>query len=187
MLGIILTGSRVVWVLTIILLIVEQFLNKKKFWLDRKFLGKFFLFSGIVMLVLGIISIDYRISDFVGGWDVVGLQKREMLDVAAIKMIKTSPLFGIGAGNFMVALPEYQSNGFYWMQPVHNILLLAWSEVGLLGIVVLSIIFKSLIFKLINKKNWWLMVIIGVTGMLDHYWLTLPQNGWLLAIILGVI
>jgi hypothetical protein len=37
------------------------------------------------------------------------------------------------------------------------------------------------------KKQLWFLIIVGITGMLDHYWLTLPQNSWLLAIILGLI
>ncbi|MDD3999025.1 MAG: hypothetical protein PHR98_02915, partial [Candidatus Shapirobacteria bacterium] len=76
---------------------------------------------------------------------------------------------------------------FYWMQPVHNILLLAWSEIGILGIILLIFNLLPTITKMTKNKYWWLWVIVGITGLFDHYWLTLPQNSWLLAIILGVI
>ncbi len=186
-LGIILTGSRTVWVMSLGMLIAEQFINKKKFWLDKKFLGNTFLICGVVMLILGVVSIDYRVSDFLGGWDVSSLQKRELLGVAAVRMIKASPLFGVGAGNFMVSLPKYQVGNFYWMQPVHNIVLLIWSEIGLIGIVMFLILGAEMVKKINWRKCWWLLVIVGITGMVDHYWVSLPQNSWLLAIILGVI
>ncbi len=194
--GIILSGSRIVWMLTVGMLIGEEILKSKVKSL-KMIVGKMLLCIGVVCLVLGIISINYRISDFVGGWDVNSLEKREMLALSAIKMIRKSPLFGIGAGNFVVNLPRYQAGNFYWMQPVHNILLLAWSEIGILGIVLLIFNLstiggsafggQSTIVKLTNNKYWWLWVIVGVTGLFDHYWLTLPQNSWLLAIVLGLI
>jgi hypothetical protein len=194
--GIILSGSRIVWMLTVGMLIGEEILKSKVKSL-KMIVGKMLLCIGVVCLVLGIISINYRISDFVGGWDVNSLEKREMLALSAIKMIRKSPLFGIGAGNFVVNLPKYQAGNFYWMQPVHNILLLAWSEIGILGIILLIFNLstiggsafggQSTIIKLTNNKYWWLWVIVGVTGFFDHYWLTLPQNSWLLAIVLGLI
>jgi hypothetical protein len=194
MLGIILTGSRVVWLLTLGLLIAEQFKptlpsldkeGKKKYL--RRLMGTLFLFGGVICLVLGVVSINYRISDFVGGWDIQSWQKRENLAVAAVRMIEKTPLFGVGAGNFMVNLPKFQRGGFYWMQPVHNIILLTWSEIGALGLIIFLILGINRLKKFKWRKQVWFLVIVGVTGMLDHYWVTLPQNAWLLAIILGVI
>lgn len=196
-LGIILTGSRIVWVLTIVLLVAEQFQKLKpvskfrereiRMKYFKETLGKILLGGGIIMLVLGVISIDYRISDFVGGWDVNSWNKREMLGLAAVKMVEKSPLFGVGAGNFVVSLPKFQIGNFYWMQPVHNIFLLIWSEVGALGIIMFLVLSVDKFKKFEWKKQLWFLVIVGVTGMLDHYWLTLPQNTWLLAMILGLI
>ena len=191
--GIVLSGSRVVWVLTVVMLIAEEIIKKKTKNLKskakslRKIIGKILLYIGIICLILGVISVNYRVSDFVGGWDTNSLEKREVLAVSALKMIKKSPLFGVGAGNFVVNLPKYRVGNFYWMQPVHNILLLAWSEIGILGIILLIFNLQSTIIKLTNNKYWWLWVIVGVTGLFDHYWLTLPQNTWLLAIVLGLL
>jgi len=176
------------------MLIMEQFkptlpsLNKegkKRYF--REMLGRGLLFLGIICLTLGVISINYKISDFVGGWDVNSWNKREMLGLSAIKMVEKNPLFGVGAGNFIVNLPKFRVGNFYWMQPVHNIFLLIWSEIGVLGIIILILSFQSSIFRILKKKNWWFLIIVGVTGMFDHYWLNLPQNTWLLAIILGLI
>jgi hypothetical protein len=203
-LGIILTGSRAVWVLTLGLLVAEQIFKLKptgfrqaqatflgKRGLKRKYLkeifGKTLLFFGIVSLTLGVISINYRIGDFVGGWDLNSWNKREMLGLSAIKMIGKSPLFGVGAGNFVVKLPKFQVGNFYWIQPVHNIFLLIWCEIGILGIIMFLILGANKISKFEWKRQLWFLIIVGITGMLDHYWLTLPQNSWLLAIILGLI
>jgi len=185
-LGIALSGSRVVWVVTAGMLIAEEILKTKAKSL-KIITGKILLSVGVICLILGVVSINYRISDFVGGWDINSLEKREALAVSALKMIRKSPLFGIGAGNFVVNLPKFPTGNFYWMQPVHNILLLALSEIGIVGIIILIFNLQPTIIKLAKNKYWWLWVIVGVTGLFDHYWLTLPQNSWLLAIILGLI
>lgn len=194
-LGIILAGSRTIWVVTIVLLIAEQLritrhggqanyeLRKKK----KEILGKFLLGVGIVMLMLGVININYRISDFLGGWDSEGWQKREWLGLSSLKMIRSNPLFGVGAGNFLVRLMEYRVGNFYWLQPVHNIFLLAWSEIGIIGLLAISGLALGKVMKINFKKYGWLLFIVIVTGMGDHYWLTLPQNSWLLAIIFGLL
>ncbi|MFA6007289.1 MAG: O-antigen ligase family protein [Candidatus Shapirobacteria bacterium] len=200
-LGILVAGSRTVWLLTAILLIIDQLritnyeLRIKNQKIRRQLIGKLLMGAGVICLFLGIISVNYRMSDFIGGWDVNSFQKREMLMGAAVKMIKSSPLFGVGAGNFVKELPKFQSGSWYWLQPVHNIFLLLWSEIGLLGIILLITNYELRItnekkidfMNLIWKKYWWIWVIVGVTGLVDHYWVTLPQNSWLLAVILGVI
>ena len=58
---------------------------------------------------------------------------------------------------------------------------------GMLG-VILIIKFIIFNFKFINnKKNWLILGIIVATGMMDHYWITLPQNSWLLCVVLAVL
>lgn len=185
-LGIVITGSRTVWLVTIIMLMVEL-IKKWKEQSKRQIIGKILLGGGVICLILGVISIDYRISDFLGGWDINSWEKRETLNLIAGEMIKSNPLFGIGAGNFVSRIPEFRVGNFYWMQPVHNVLLLIWSEIGTIGLIVLGIIGGKFILKIGNKKYWWIWLIVGITGMLDHYWLTLPQNTWLLAVIFGLI
>ena len=115
--------------------------------------------------------------------DDQGWQKRMSLNMSALKMIADSPIFGVGEGNFNKRLSEYQKGSFYWLQPVHNILLLALSEIGIVGVMV----FWNFLKRRLKKINWWMGAIIIVTGLVDHYWLTLPQNTWLLAIILGIL
>jgi len=189
-LGILVSGSRWVWGITFIIFNLKFLIFKNKLRV-KDILGRCLVMVGLASVVLGMISVNYRLSDFFAGWDSDSLNKRKTLFVAGIKMVKENPLLGIGAGNFVVKLPQFQkSNNFFWLQPVHNIFLLAWVEVGLLGIMAIGYkLVKCLEYpKLIkNKKNWVILGLIVMTGMVDHYWLTLPQNSWLLAVILGIL
>jgi hypothetical protein len=183
-LGIFVSGSRWVWMLTLLMI----FLNRKRKSL-KETVGELLLGIGLMIVGLGIISNNYRIKDFLSGWDSDGLNKRWSLMVASGKMIKSSPLFGVGAGNFIVNLPNYQQNNrFFWWQPVHNIGLLAMSEIGILGIGALGLlIFKITPVERLKKEGIVLIGLILLTGMMDHYWLTLPQNTWLVVVMISQI
>lgn len=186
-LGILVSGSRWVWGITLVLFLFKGI--KSSNW--KKVAGRGLLVIGLVLIMLGMISTNYRLGDFFAGWDEESLSKRETLFVAGMKIVKENPLLGIGAGNFVARLPEFQrSSGSFWLQPVHNIFLLAWAEIGLLGIMAVGM--KSLkYFKFVKllrrKENLILLGLVALTGMMDHYWLTLTQNSWLLAVILGII
>ena len=141
-------------------------------------------------LILGLVILGIGLSlknNLVGGWDKESFSKRWNLNVAAVEMVKESMWIGKGAGNFISELPLYQKDN-NWLQPVHNILLLLVSETGILGLGIL-------ILNLVNfyKRKVWskmdkiLIGIILISGMWDHYWLTLPQNWWLLTIVMGII
>ena len=169
--GIIISGSRMVWLLTGITLI--KGVNIKKI-----------LLVGFLVMGLGwIISWNYRVSDFVGGWDINGLEKRLNLNIAAMGMIRENIMLGVGVGNFLVKLPQYQwQRQFFWLQPAHNIFLLALAEIGVLGIMMWGYKFLNCKLNFLIKENRWILIVIILTGMVDHYWLTLPQNSWLLAV-----
>jgi hypothetical protein len=186
LIGIILTGSRTVWLLTLISLIYFlgiNFSEIKNRWKSG------LLVLGCLLLVFKIIDFNYPIGNFLGGWDENGMIKRGQLNLAALEMIKRSPIFGVGAGNFLVNLPSFQKNNqIFWLQPVHNILLLLVSEIGILGLGMLFWFLGNYFSeKKIKKEFWWMLGIIVVSGMMDHYWLTLPQNMWLLALIIGMV
>jgi len=188
LLGILVSGSRTVWVLKlglILFLVLRNLKNKKNI------IGFILLFLGVVAFVLRLVNMEYHVSDFLGGWDSDGIEKRIQLNISGLKMIKESPWFGVGLGNFLVRLPEFQkNNGIFWLQPVHNILILALSQVGILGLVILIYNFRFLIFENKKRDNFVFKIILGIviiTGMMDHYWLTLPQNWWLLTLVLGMI
>ena len=184
-LGIIMSGSRTIWILTLILILgflLKNIKNKA----NLVMLG--ILFLGMIVFGLRLINMEYRVSDFLGGWDSDGISKRIQLNLAGLKMIKESSWFGVGLGNFLVRLPDFQkNNGIFWLQPVHNILILAWSQIGILGLFLVWLFFsKNFVWKKINLVFKIILGVVIISGMLDHYWLTLPQNVWLLVLILGI-
>lgn len=179
-LGIILAGSRTVWILSILVLILGR--GNKKGELKKNIFGKMLVAMMIVVMLLGIVKNEYELKGFLGGWDKDGWTKRVSLAVSAKKMFMDSPLFGVGKGNFVAVLPKYQGNDIFWLQPVHNIFLLVFSEIGIFGVILLY----KLLGK-IRKKDWQILGIIILSGIVDHYWVTLAQNSWLIAIILGLM
>ena len=186
LLGILAAGSRTIWLLTGVLIGIPLWKKVKN---GLNIVGLILLFLGMAVFGLRMVNKEYWVSDFLGGWDSNGWEKRIDLNMAGLKMIRESTWLGLGLGNFLVRLPEYQKNSaIYWLQPAHNILILALSEVGILGLVLLWWGWqKNFVWKKINWIFKLILIIILVSGMVDHYWLTLPQNMWLMAVVLGLI
>lgn len=184
--GIFLAGSRTVWLLTLGFLIFLGWNSKVN--IKEKIKGLFFL-GLLVIFLIKMIGFNYPLVNFLGGWDENGLIKRGQLNLAALQMIKKSPWFGVGLGNFLANLPEFQKNNqIFWFQPVHNVLLLLVSEIGLLGFgVMVWILGRKWDWKKWDKWIWIILGVVFVSGMVDHYWFTLPQNMWLLTLVFGII
>jgi len=111
-----------------------------------------------------------------------------MADISG-KIISSNFLFGVGEGAYTKALGGHTSAVNNWfIQPVHNIFLLALGELGILGLM----LFLYLILKAFEKQKFKLnfltigLLVIIFTGSLDHYWLTLQQNRLLFTFILGL-
>lgn len=181
--GIILTGSRTIWLLTLVLgliFLLKSFKNR----------FPFLVLGGLLILVLAwIVNFNYPMENFLGGWDENGWIKRNQLNASAIGMVKQNPWFGVGLGNFLTKLPEFQKdNQIFWLQPVHNILLLVVSEIGWIGMIILIWMINKLFRnRKIDKFGLMIFGVVILSGMVDHYWFTLPQNMWLLVLMLGLI
>jgi hypothetical protein len=182
--GIMVSGSRTVWMITLGLLLWSFMrIGKNK----KEVVGMVMIIVGLFSIVMAGVGVNYRTSDFLGGWDRDSLSKRINLNLAAIRMVRSHPLFGVGAGNFLVNLPEMQkNNSYFWLQPVHNGVLLVLAELGILGLIVAGLAASEIGEKVrIKKSEWMILIVIGLTAMVDHYWVTLPQNSWLLAIVIS--
>lgn len=181
--GIVLAGSRVIWAF---LALYWLYKGWKSFKGTRKRLGMLMIMSGVFLLCFSAMAINYRASDFLGGWDKESISKRWELMVIAFKMWRQNLWFGVGANNFLVRLPEYlNKNGVLWLQPVHNIFLYIVSELGILGSIALG--------WLIWERKWWrkegklLMIgLLVISGLFDHYWFSLWQNWWLALLVLAL-
>jgi hypothetical protein len=106
----------------------------------------------------------------------------ERISLAKVSIHQTElhPLTGIGLGNFPLVSPAYQ--------PVHSLPLLLITELGiptciLIGILLCKI--AKLHLQLPREiTTAWLVIIIS--GLVDHYWLTSSQN-LLLVVILATL
>lgn len=104
---------------------------------------------------------------------------------SSLVMIKDNFWTGVGLNNFIPNLVKV-SNSYInaWeLQPVHNIFLLVFSEVGFVGFVTFCfLVFSSFSLATIHYS----LITILVTGLSDHYWLTLQQNMLLFTYVLAL-
>jgi len=117
----------------------------------------------------------------------------ERIDLMKVskELILTSPLVGVGLNNFIPKIPDYivlLKTGWL-LQPVHNIFVLFSVEGGVIGLgLFLYLIRKSLNNALKNSRICLVLClfVIVITGLFDHYWLTLQQNILLMALVFGL-
>ena len=111
----------------------------------------------------------------------------------AVDLISSSPLLGIGQGNFVNNFSQYYPSLENWVfQPVHNIYLLIASETGLIGLSLFSF-FLFLIFRRALKdrrlamENCFICIycFIMLVGLADHFWWDLQQGQILFWLMLG--
>ncbi|MGB9707601.1 MAG: O-antigen ligase family protein, partial [Microgenomates group bacterium] len=123
---------------------------------------------------------------FQGKGDVLTVEKRILLIKNAFLILEKTPFFGVGLGNYLIAQNKISSSIYlFFNQPVHNIFLLSLVELGIIGwfVLIYFLVKKS---KKIITANYYLLTTILITGFFDHYWLTLPQNFFLLAVIFAL-
>jgi O-antigen ligase len=190
-----LSFSRSAWLVGLAILLISLFQKRPAL---KSFAYLWHLL--ICLLIYGICGICIYL--FIGG-DPVSFQKRWELTLAALAMLKSSPLVGVGLGHFIPTLARFpQTHPTLWLQPVHNIYLLLAAETGLIGLGIflwlMALTYRKLLHlpagrqvaTLLNCYIAKLLITalssILLTGLADHYWLTLPQNQLLFALILGL-
>lgn len=158
---------------------------------NKKYFNKIINLS-LIMFILASILLPILSPWILKNSTNLGQEIVQRLNLAYIsgQMINQKFLIGQGLGTFIVNIPEQLGMiSFSWLlQPVHNIYLLVFSEVGMVGLLLFSyLIYKTSKGLLLNKKIYLLipLVIILFTGLFDHYSLTLQQNTFLLAFIIG--
>jgi O-antigen ligase len=120
--------------------------------------------------------------------------ERVELVTASWKMIQQNPIIGVGLDNYIPSLVPFQKPlplGLY-LQPVHNIFILVLAETGVLGFGLFIVLFAKTFMRLrkqekgIKELLFLLLLIIIITGMFDHYWLTLQQGQLLFSLVIGL-
>lgn len=129
-------------------------------------------FSRVVLVAAVVISLLLPVINV----SAVSENVDERLNLAktAGEIISTKFFIGSGLNTFVYQTPL--------LQPVHNIFLLVTSELGIVGLM----FFCWLLYKGFKKFPAAFIFII-VTGLFDHYWLTLQQNTLLFALVFGLV
>lgn len=132
----------------------------------------------IILVVVALLFIQTRT-------DPLTLQKRLELINNSFHIIVQHPVVGVGIGNYLIAQNQYSSKfAYFFNQPVHNIFLLVFAELGIpIGLFIIYLLFSS--SKKHLASSFLLLASIIITGFFDHYWLTLQQNILLLGFIIG--
>ncbi|MDP3985702.1 MAG: O-antigen ligase family protein [bacterium] len=154
------------------------------------------------MVVLGIFLITFTVggiafheafTDRVAGTTTLETRSRQeritgMQD--ALVLIREQPIFGVGIGNYTVALAERFPNRSWWLyQPVHNVPLLIFAELGLIGFVLLMVVlactFRKLLTTHYSLQTIFLLPLLAM-GLLDHYLWSLSAGLFLAAFAGGI-
>jgi len=119
--------------------------------------------------------------------DPLTISKRIELMKNSITIILHYPIYGVGLGSYLVEQAKFSSKYYlFFNQPVHNIFLLYFSEVGI--VIGSLILFLSLVkVNQLIKVSLYVFSALILTGLFDHYWLTLQQNLLLAGLFMGVI
>ena len=66
------------------------------------------------------------------------------------RLIEAQPIIGVGAGNFTTEILGQEPDRPVWsVQPAHNVFILVWSELGLIGLV----LFLVFLFQIVKRSN----------------------------------
>lgn len=182
--GLIVSFSRSSWLTFVLinLFLLFYFLIKKEFNYLKKvsivyiFLLLFFsfFFSLNKDLFLTRVKMENRLEQ-------QSILERTVLINESKDVIKENWLLGVGLGNY--TLFSYQNDleqrPIWQHQPVHNIYLLIWSELGIFGFLIFGflisvVIFKNVNFLKIEKNNYKIFLLLNLFGLLiiglfDHW------------------
>lgn len=124
--------------------------------------------------------------------DPNSLAKRVNLLHDALVILKNHLFWGVGLGHYVIYQALIPSTYTYFIsQPVHNILILFFVQSGIvMGSLLIYLLVKRFgsRFKSLSETNINFLLCFGViflTGLADHYWLTLQQNWLVLGVVFG--
>ncbi|MBI3103471.1 O-antigen ligase family protein [Candidatus Daviesbacteria bacterium] len=165
----------------------------------------------LLLVIFLLMPILYTRFAAIFNYDQLTFLRREELTRSALELFWKNPVSGVGLNNFIPSLSsELISGPSRFLQPVHNIFLLALSETGMLGLLgwlgllgypilkqfpILPVgrQISNLACRQTGLKSclsadrfpiiWGTMLFLG---LFDHYFLTLPQGIRLLFLIWGL-
>jgi O-antigen ligase len=198
-----LTFSRTAWLVgfgsTFFILAFFLWQKRKKFPLHFPlqiiFTGAIFFTIICLFLFVGPFVLDRFLT--IGTSDSHSLVLRAKFAKAAVSMFLSSPIFGLGPGNFIPKLP------YFWqlqetirvLQPAHNLILLVLAELGIFGATTFILLFARTFIWLLTpssrQKEMILLFTLSLSSifflsLFDHYFWTLQQGLFAFWLILGL-
>jgi O-antigen ligase len=151
--------------------------------------------SALVLLAVIITSVYSQLFfsrlDTTNRLEMKSISERQEQIIEAKTIIKDNLYFGVGIGNYSLALQDYYPDKeIYELQPVHNSFLLLIAEVGIFGFIAFLVFFLYLFALVYSRKqvlyiSLWLTLLII---MLAEHWLISLHFGWLImALMSGLI
>jgi O-antigen ligase len=130
-----------------------------------------------------LILIFERFLNLLGGGDSSWIDRKNLM-IRSFDIIKENWFWGTGLSNFVKHMEDNvprTSGGILLLQPVHNIFLLSFSELGLFNFIPFVLYFYQYFRKFIDlRKHFYLkifvIIIFVLVGMFDHYLFSLPQG-----------
>ena len=116
---------------------------------------------------------------------------RFWLNQQALDMFRAQPLTGVGIGSFITHLSTYAIQGAP-IEPVHSMLLLVASELGIFGVLLVMGLFIVIAWKILKARSTKAILAsavitgLGVISLFDHYLWTLAPGRIMLALAFGL-
>jgi len=187
------TFSRAAWLsFAIGLIILLITLIKEK---DRWILGRYLalVFFSIVLGFIALFPYQELLQTRImvnSRLEEKSISERQEYLLQAETVLKTNWLFGVGVGNYTVALKDQEviKRPAWDYQPVHNSLILLWAETGCFSL----IFFLGFLICLIKKDrreifSWAIFGVVIILMLFDHWLISLPFGVVFLFLVLGLI
>lgn len=186
------TFSRSAWLAFFAgsLVLALAFIKKKDKWVTGRYL--FLLFFSLILFSLLSFSfkdlLTTRIQANARLEQVSLIERSEELKVAN-SIIKKQAWFGLGAGNYTLAVPaEFPEREIEYPQPVHNSFILVLAESGVFALLSL-LLFIFFFFKETGREELSLVLILSlfILMLFEHWFFSIPFGLLFLMFVLGLI
>jgi O-antigen ligase len=184
--------SRSAWAglfLALVAIIVSDFIKKQKIskGLKRPIVLIWIVFAALVLIYPNQVMMR---SGGQGRLEQKSLDDRGLYLRQGVEIIKSDPIIGVGAGNYIEALLQKNPSSDAWTyQGVHDVLLYVWAELGIISLVLLVTGALFLTILAWKKDIFIFAALISLIPslLLDHWLWDLHFGVLLLGFLIGII